>query len=532
MAGFPGYNIPPPVQIVGAPPVAPQQQMEPQSPLMALGSIQAQIAEGERQRQMAAALMQQGYIPNSGALGSIAQIFSAWAGKKLDKKAGESVADATSREFAAKEEARQAEIARVEQVYQQHQTEARTEAARAAREQRGRYQLQTLGDGSQVWARPPDAVADEALPVDNGVKFTFAPGTSPETIALATSVAQQSGDLKPGMVPSQGLPTPPGTIPFSGPKPIPQSEMEKRVQWLRDHQVPEDQIVQMVMGGQGGVAAVLGDPTKTGDAYIATLDPKDAAQVRALKEGRMQFPSGAALKSPHWQGMLAAVAQYDPEFDAVNYNARSKTRNAFTSGTPSTSINALNTVIGHVGTLVDKAKALNNTRFPVYNSLKNAVATGTGDPQVKGFLTGVEAVASELVRAYRGVGGNEADIQGWKSQLLASNSPEQFNEIIATIAEQLHSKVMSLQQQYKTGMGTTDREGGWFTPTSQKALNDMMIAGNRLPFEDLGGFQQSASAPNASSPPLISTKAEYDALPPGTPYVQPDGSHFTKPGGQ
>jgi hypothetical protein len=44
----------------------------------------------------------------------------------------------------------------------------------------------------------------------------------------------------------------------------------------------------------------------------------------------MQFPNGPALKTPYWQNMLRNVAQFDPEFDAVNYNARSKTRADFT----------------------------------------------------------------------------------------------------------------------------------------------------------------------------------------------------------
>jgi hypothetical protein len=62
------------------------------------------------------------------------------------------------------------------------------------------------------------------------------------------------------------------------------------------------------------------------------LPQNDAAQVKALAEGRMAFPTGTALKSAYWQDMLQKVAQFDPSFDAVNYNARAGTRKAFTSG--------------------------------------------------------------------------------------------------------------------------------------------------------------------------------------------------------
>lgn len=113
MAGSPQlYQPPPPVQIIGAPPISPQQPMQPVQ--SNLGSIEAQIAEGQRQQELAKALMSQGYIPNSGALGSIAQMFSAFSGSRLNKKAGESISEAAARQFAEKERLRQEEIAREE----------------------------------------------------------------------------------------------------------------------------------------------------------------------------------------------------------------------------------------------------------------------------------------------------------------------------------------------------------------------------------------------------------------------------------
>ena len=43
---------------------------------------------------MAAALMGTQYVPDSGALGALAQVFSAYKGNKLDRKADETIADA------------------------------------------------------------------------------------------------------------------------------------------------------------------------------------------------------------------------------------------------------------------------------------------------------------------------------------------------------------------------------------------------------------------------------------------------------
>lgn len=84
------------IPILGAPQVQAQQ---PVAPVNNLGTIQAQIDAQKRQQALADALMSQGYTPNSGALGAIAQMFSAYAGKKLDRRAEEKISDAMARKF-------------------------------------------------------------------------------------------------------------------------------------------------------------------------------------------------------------------------------------------------------------------------------------------------------------------------------------------------------------------------------------------------------------------------------------------------
>ena len=75
---------------------------------------------------------------------------------------------------------------------------------------------------------------------------------------------------------------------------------------------------------------------------------------RSRKEGyssRADF----ALKSPYWQKMLQLVAQYDPSFDAVEYNARARAQTNATSGKLAQNNNALNTGIGHVWQLARRS---------------------------------------------------------------------------------------------------------------------------------------------------------------------------------
>src|SRR6185295_7064011 len=91
------------------------------------------------------------------------------------------------------------------------------------------------------------------------------------------------------------------------------------------------------MLGSGGARgnAMPGGADLHGDEFLKTIPAQIGRQVKALAEGRQQFPASFALKSRYWQQMIGLVSQYDPSFDAVNYNARSKTRNAFTAGAES-----------------------------------------------------------------------------------------------------------------------------------------------------------------------------------------------------
>ena len=218
-----------------------------------------------------------------------------------------------------------------------------------------------------------------------------------------------------------------------------------------------------------------------GEDFIKTLPPAQASQVKALAEGRMQFPSGFALKSPYWQQMLSAVAQYDPNFDTINYNARAKTRSDFTSGKSAQQVNALNTVIGHLDTLAEKAKALNNSSWKSYNSLANFISTETGDPKVTNFKVAREAVVDELTRVWRQAGGSEKDIEARKEQLDAAASPDQLYGAIAGMGDLLESKLGSMQEQYQQGTGTKSIE--MITPQARSTLTKLERLSGRQPVQ-------------------------------------------------
>lgn len=226
--------------------------------------------------------------------------------------------------------------------------------------------------------------------------------------------------------------------------------------------------------GMAGAAAAT-PPAVAGErneAFLNTLSPSIATQVKALAEGRMQFPSSFALKTPYWQSMLSAVATYDPSFDQVNYNARASTRKDFTSGKAGQQVNAINTVIGHLDDLSTAADNLHNTGSPLLNVPLNAISSKLlGRPGVKNFNTVKKAVADEVTRVWRQAGGSEGDIKAASENLDAAGSPEQLHQAIATYGHLLESKLQALQNQYQQGMGTAGVQ--MVTPKSRQTLDTL-----------------------------------------------------------
>ena len=207
----------------------------------------------------------------------------------------------------------------------------------------------------------------------------------------------------------------------------------------------------------------------TGDAFLATLPKNTAALVRGLAEGRQAFPTGNALRSEYWQQMLGMVAQYDPQFDAANSRSRYMTRREFTSGMMSRGIVALNTVMGHLGSLEKAAEELDNADYPLYNMAANAAASATGDPRVRRLNLAKTAVADELERVFRGTGGTLAGTKNWQAQFDDSSSPDQFRVGIATAVELVRSRLEAVADAYKRGMGVSKDPMEFLSPDAREA---------------------------------------------------------------
>ncbi len=234
-----------------------------------------------------------------------------------------------------------------------------------------------------------------------------------------------------------------------------------------DAQHPQGQVIPA--GGQAGGTSLQG---LTGAALLQALPKQEADQIKALAEGRMAFPAGFALKSPYWQDKITKVSQYDPNFDAINYNARSQTRQDFTKGKSADNVTALNTAIQHLGKLSDAYDALGNSSMPAYNAAANWIGNAVGNSDVQknyaAVATDSAAVSHELAKVFRQTGMSEGEIKDWENKISTSASPAQSKQVIQSALDLMGGRLEALGSRYNQGMGTSEQPYQLLNPQAKQ----------------------------------------------------------------
>lgn len=194
-------------------------------------------------------------------------------------------------------------------------------------------------------------------------------------------------------------------------------------------------------------------PGPTGDAFLKTLTPDVASEVKAYAEGRRPFPTGMSMF--RLQPLIKLVGQYDPTFDASNYNARNKVRTDLESpsGTGGKTVNALNTAISHAGKLSDLIEALDNSDTPAANVVMNWWNKQTGGTKVTNFEAVQPQLMKEVERLWRGAGGSQGDIDALKASLGPNMGRQQQREALMNFVGLMEGKLQSTEQQRDNALG-------------------------------------------------------------------------------
>jgi hypothetical protein len=205
-----------------------------------------------------------------------------------------------------------------------------------------------------------------------------------------------------------------------------------------------------------------GDPTAQGEAFLRTLPPARAAQIRAIASGDIPLPVATGRNSALAQQIQQQVLQYDPNATSFNLQARAATRKAFTSGADANEIKSLNTFAGHIDKLDRAIDKLNNGNFPWINAVGqwwNGKVAGDAATQkaLADFRTWAGLSANEVTKLTRGGEGSEGDIKYWRDRLNAADSPTALKQVTRDMVEAVQSRLESLRNKYNEGMQTVDK---------------------------------------------------------------------------
>lgn len=194
---------------------------------------------------------------------------------------------------------------------------------------------------------------------------------------------------------------------------------------------------------EGGTAQ--GNLKLQGPAYLATLDPREAATVSAIGEGRLPLADVSRLlyKNP---ALVDEVNAAYPGYDSNQASSYTALRKDFTSGKSAVSINALNTAMQHLALMNQSVSALGT--IPGVRS----IAQMAGNKEATQLNAAKEAVTEELAKAYKGSGViSESEEKQWNS-LLNVTSPAELRANIKAVTNLLYGKMESLKSSWENGM--------------------------------------------------------------------------------
>lgn len=283
--------------------------------------------------------------------------------------------------------------------------------------------------------------------------------------------------------------------------------------------------------GAASPAATTGLPT-TPEGLIdeGKVPSQVQQQAKAMIEGRAPYPTGMMLKQPMYQQALALAQQQDPQYDSASAPARASTYKKFTSGKSSDELNALNTSLGHYDSLMNAWQKLDNTDYPIINSVKNKTSQQLGKGELSAFAQARTLLAPELMKAY-GAGHSVAETQEFAKNFSPNASPEQQKQVLDMGANLMQSKIQSLQDSYERGMGTVNGfdKISKIGPKGVATLKALGLDTSKYNLPDTSAGSPAAQVSNAQP-----------TLPAGIPagstlagqsqgkdvYVTPDGKHL------
>lgn len=194
--------------------------------------------------------------------------------------------------------------------------------------------------------------------------------------------------------------------------------------------------------------------------------------AKAVIEGRASPSALVNARGPEKEKLAIIASELDPNFDLSVGPQRIATRKDFSSGGKSgQALTSLNTVIGHLDTLAENGKALNNSDLQIWNKTKNTAKRQTGSAAVDKMLAARDAVTSELAKVFQGSGVvTESERTEFRRRMSEASSPEQIREVSETWIDLMKSRTDALKSNWDQSMGGVEPPVPFVNAKSKKIL--------------------------------------------------------------
>lgn len=294
--------------------------------------------------------------------------------------------------------------------------------------------------------------------------------------------------------------------------------------------------------------------TPRNEQYLQTLPPTMQPFVKAYAEGRMPVPTQAAMRNPAVMQILEATHNYDPSFDASNYQARVQLRKTLTGGKDFDNIIApANKFLNHAASLTDATDALGLGDSTVArnggNQAKLFSMDRFGTPDERANLTSwntkKEAVKEEFTKFMGGSGRLTDAGRKANADLDSAVTPSQIAGALGAMTELMHGQLDPYVEQAKTVLGNTNAmPDDLLNANSRQALAKVQAWDQKIRSGGQSAGTQAPAAPSVPAAPAASAApatpsapaapttgaqgprlSPQDAakLPSGTPFIGMDG---------
>ncbi len=205
--------------------------------------------------------------------------------------------------------------------------------------------------------------------------------------------------------------------------------------------------------------------------------------IRPQVENALKYQSALPPQSrlnPAAQAIRWWTMSIDPNYSEELFPVRKAAVLRMNTGKDHDKLNAMNTVLGHVGRLEEAVDALQNGDIRALNGIANELGVATGSvPQVV-FRTIVHRVGPELTQAYVGSGGEASERKEAGGDFDLNGAPDQIKGSARITAKLLASKMGSTLFDFKRAAHFDPKDprgadliGQFFTPEAIHVMDRM-----------------------------------------------------------